>query len=76
MDILGRLIELQTAADAEHAKLTSLDGPEHAAQRQSWFTAAATIQAAITEHAQENGLNRFDLEAAVKKAARHPSDDG
>ncbi|MFD0447260.1 MULTISPECIES: hypothetical protein [Streptomyces violaceusniger group] len=42
MDIPDRLIELQTAADAEHAK--------------------------------DTGLSRADLEAAVKRAVRHPDD--
>ncbi|WP_413102205.1 hypothetical protein [Streptomyces sp. Inha503] len=74
MDIPDRLIELQTAADAEQAKLSGLVGDEHAAQWASWFTAAATVQAAITEHAKEAGLNRFELEAAVKKSVRHPDD--
>ncbi|GAA0906345.1 hypothetical protein GCM10009574_098630 [Streptomyces asiaticus] len=42
VDIPDRLIELQTAADAEHAK--------------------------------DTGLSRADLEAAVKRAVRHPDD--
>ena len=74
MDIPDRLIELQTTADAEHAKLTGLDGPEHAAQWQTWFEAAKKCQAAVTEHAKEAGLSRFEVEAAVKRAVRHPDD--
>ncbi|WP_275559258.1 hypothetical protein [Streptomyces sp. 5-6(2022)] len=32
MDIPDRLIELQQAANAKHAKLNGLEGDEHAAQ--------------------------------------------
>ncbi|WP_413808094.1 hypothetical protein [Streptomyces sp. OE57] len=74
MDIPDRLISLQTAADAEHAKLTGRDGDEHTTQWKTWFEAAATVQAAVTEHAKEAGLNRYELEAALKKAVRHPDD--
>ncbi|MFE5159628.1 hypothetical protein ACFRNT_14130 [Streptomyces sp. NPDC056697] len=74
MDIPDRLIELQTAADAERDKLTGLDGDERADQWQRWFEAAATIQAAVTEHAQKTGTPRGQIEAAVKRAVRHPDD--
>ncbi|MEU8723506.1 hypothetical protein [Streptomyces antimycoticus] len=72
MDIPDRLIELQTAADAEHAKLRGLDGDEHAAQWKRWRDAAVESQAAVTEHAQETGTPRNQIEAAVKRAVRHP----
>ncbi|MEU1800918.1 hypothetical protein [Streptomyces sp. NPDC019937] len=72
MDIPDRLIELQTAADAERAKLTGLADTEHEAQWKRWFEAASASQAAVTEHAREAGLSRAELEAAVKKAVRHP----
>ncbi|MGW3428867.1 hypothetical protein ACWDHW_13065 [Streptomyces melanosporofaciens] len=75
MEIPDRLIELQTAADAEHAKLTGLDGAERETQWKRWFEAAAVSQAAVTEHAQQMGTPRGQIEAAVKKAVRHPSDD-
>ncbi|MEU1805825.1 hypothetical protein [Streptomyces sp. NPDC019937] len=73
MDIPDRLIELQQTADDERAELTGLDGDEHAAQWPRWRDAAVKIQAAVTEHAQEAGLNRAALEAEVKKAVRHPA---
>ncbi|MCG0284443.1 hypothetical protein [Streptomyces sp. PSAA01] len=75
MDIPDRLIELQQAADAERDKLTGLDGQERADQWQRWFEAAAVSQAAVTEHAQQAGTPRGQIEAAVKKAVRH-RDDG
>ncbi|MDX3232563.1 hypothetical protein [Streptomyces sp. ME19-01-6] len=68
----ARLIALQQTADAEHANLTGLIGDEHRAQWKCWFDAAVESQAAITKHAEDAGLNRFELEAAVKKAVRHP----
>ncbi|MFI7315131.1 hypothetical protein [Streptomyces hygroscopicus] len=74
MDIPDRLIELQKTADDEHAKLAGLLGEEREAQWKRWHEAAVEIQAAVTAHAQENGLNRFETEAAVKKAVRHPDD--
>ncbi|MGW7597175.1 hypothetical protein [Streptomyces antimycoticus] len=70
MSDIDRLIELQRASDAEHAKLQGLDGEEHAAQWERWRKAAETVQAAITEAAGDG--NRYELEAKVKKAARHP----
>ncbi|MGW3563521.1 hypothetical protein ACWDSL_06405 [Streptomyces sp. NPDC000941] len=72
MDIPDRLTALQQTADAEHAKLAGLIGDEHDAQWKRWFDAAAEIQAAITRHAEDAGFNRFEVEAAVKKAVRHP----
>lgn len=72
MDIPDRLIDLQKAADAEYTKLAGLIGEEREAQWKRWFEAAAASQAAVTEHAKEAGLNRYELEAAVKKAVRHP----
>ncbi|WP_236669462.1 hypothetical protein [Streptomyces antimycoticus] len=74
MDIPDRLIELQTAADAERDKLTGLDRQERADQWQRWLEAAAASQAAVTEHAQKTGTPRGQIEAAVKKSVRHPDD--
>ncbi|MEV6130265.1 hypothetical protein AB0M05_26040 [Streptomyces violaceusniger] len=62
MDILDRLIELQTEADAERAKPTRLDGAEHAAQWQCWFTAAEASQTASPSTSRKPG------------SARHPDD--
>ncbi|WP_086859651.1 hypothetical protein [Streptomyces milbemycinicus] len=76
MDIPDRLLDLQKAADAERAKLAGLDGDEHAAQWKRWYDAAVEIQTAVTEHAQETGTPRYQVEAAVKKVVRHPSADG
>lgn len=73
MDIPDRLITLQQAADAEHAKLAGLSDAERETQWKHWYEAAVTVQAAVTDHAREAGLSRSELEAAVKKAVRHPA---
>ncbi|GAA2768596.1 hypothetical protein GCM10010103_76390 [Streptomyces paradoxus] len=48
-------------------------------QQTSWATAwrawrglANDVQAAVTEHAKEQGTPRHQVEADVKKARRHP----
>ncbi|MEU8725902.1 hypothetical protein [Streptomyces sp. AgN23] len=74
MSDIDRLIELQRASDAEFAKPTGLDGEEHQQHWERWRTAAETVQAAITKAAE--GQNRYELEARVKKAARHPETEG
>ncbi|MEU0844823.1 hypothetical protein ABZ370_35865 [Streptomyces sp. NPDC005962] len=73
MDIPDRIIALQQAADAEHAKLAGLPDADHQIQWKHWYDAAVTVQAAVTEHAREAGLSRVELESAVKKAVRHPA---
>lgn len=72
MDVPENLIELQRASDLEHAKLEGLNGAEWREQQEAWRMCAEASQAAITRHAVEHGLNRYELEAAVKRAARHP----
>ncbi|WP_275558458.1 hypothetical protein [Streptomyces sp. 5-6(2022)] len=74
MSDIDRLIELQRASDAEHAKLQGLSGEEHREQWEQWRAAAETVQEAITEAAE--GANRYELEAKVKRAARHPEPEG
>lgn len=36
---------------------------------------AAAVQARITEHAAAAGLDRYEVEMAVKRAVRHPEAD-
>ncbi|MEV7793396.1 hypothetical protein AB0O68_15595 [Streptomyces sp. NPDC087512] len=81
------LVEMQRAADQAHAQVEQLRdqyGPPTAApwgeqQSQTYETAwrawrdlARDVQAAVTEYAKELGEARYDAEASVKKAARHP----
>ncbi|MGD6749428.1 hypothetical protein [Streptomyces sp. BH105] len=66
------LIRLQRAADDEGKKLEHLDADEREKQREVWFEAAATAQAAATEFAQENDLNRYDVEKQLRQVTRQP----
>ncbi|GHJ26062.1 MULTISPECIES: hypothetical protein [Streptomyces] len=70
--VTDELIELQKSADAEHRRLSGLDGEERRAQWERWRAAAERAQSAVTEHAASAGLSRFEVERAVKKAVRHP----
>ncbi|ONI48614.1 MULTISPECIES: hypothetical protein [unclassified Streptomyces] len=60
IDIPPHLIELESTAWAEQ-EAGALTVPT-----------AAAVQTAITEHAAAKGVSRYELEAAVKKAVRHP----
>lgn len=55
--------------------MAGLTGDERDAQRTAWRDAAAAVQAAITKHAEEAGLNRYELGQAVKRAARGTEQD-
>jgi hypothetical protein len=54
---------LAAAADAKAAGY-SLEG------WRPWIEAAAVVQNAVAEHAAAAGVNRYELEMAVKAAAR------
>ncbi|MGW3867208.1 hypothetical protein ACWEDZ_37980 [Streptomyces sp. NPDC005047] len=84
---LDELVEMQHAADRAHAQVFALRdqyGPPTAApwsQQQTetyetawraWRDLARDIQAAVTAHAKDQGEKRYNIEAAVKKQARHP----
>jgi hypothetical protein len=66
------LIALQRAADGEGRNLGRLDDEERTKQREVWFEAAAKVDAAVTEFAREQGLNRFDVEKSLRQFVRHP----
>lgn len=59
---------------AAHAEAVS--GPYSPEAWQPWREAAAAVQAAVTAFAKEPPQNRFEVEAALKKAVRHPEPDG
>ncbi|RNG26044.1 hypothetical protein EEJ42_16340 [Streptomyces botrytidirepellens] len=69
------MIKLQRESDTEHAELAGLVGEKHREQWKRWREAAEAVQTAITEAAGEDE-NRYELEARVKKAARHPELEG
>ncbi|MFH9413973.1 hypothetical protein [Streptomyces rochei] len=83
---LEELVEMQRAADQAHAQVQQLRdqyGPPTAqpwSEQQTetyetawraWRDLARDVQAAVTEHAKEQGQLRNEVEAAVKKQARH-----
>ncbi|HZF92054.1 hypothetical protein [Streptomyces sp.] len=81
------LVEMQRAADEAHAQVLQLRDeygpPAHTEWTQqqtqtyetawrAWRDLARDIQAAVTEHARDEGRSRYEVEADVKKAVRHP----
>ncbi|MFI5831112.1 hypothetical protein ACIA6C_28325 [Streptomyces sp. NPDC051578] len=64
------LIRLQRASDAAWAAVR--EDPSDDAWA-AWRERAAEVQAAVTVYAQESGEPRNRVEAAVKKAVRHPA---
>ena len=79
-------MQLERAAVDAHARVEQLRseyGPptasawsdeQTAAYEQAWREwrkLASEVQAAVTEHASEQGLGRYDVEMDVKKKARH-----
>ncbi|MFZ3473073.1 hypothetical protein ACODT3_10935 [Streptomyces sp. 4.24] len=82
------LVPLQQAADDAHAEVKRLQeeygrptqeggwtDEQHAAWNAAmevWRDRGAEVQAAVTEHAKATGQDRMKVEAAVKKAVRHP----
>jgi hypothetical protein len=76
VDIPNELINLERTAEEARARLAGLTGAEYDAQWRAWRDASAVVQAAITAHAKTTaGANRYDVEQAVKRAARHTSED-
>ncbi|MBA9050545.1 MULTISPECIES: hypothetical protein [Streptomyces] len=69
------MIRLERSAEEERAKLAGLTGDEYGAQWRRWREAAGKAQAAITAHAEAVEANRYQVEQAVKKAARHDRED-
>lgn len=65
------LIALQRASDREQHALHQLhEYEERRHQRRIWFEAAQDAQAAVTQYASSRRLNRFEVERAVRIAAR------
>ncbi|WP_435246316.1 hypothetical protein [Streptomyces sp. NRRL F-5630] len=56
---------------ARLARIAGLSGEEADAQRRVWFAAAVEVQAAVTVWAREQGANRYEVEAALRRATRH-----
>ncbi|MFF5407839.1 hypothetical protein ACFY8K_33855 [Streptomyces misionensis] len=84
------LVTMQRAADAARAQVEQLRdtfGPPstqpwseqqtevYETAWRTWRDLARDAQAAVTKYAKEQGESRYDTEAGVKKAARHPADN-
>ncbi|MFF9090811.1 hypothetical protein ACF1BE_31415 [Streptomyces sp. NPDC014991] len=74
-EVPDELIELERSAEGERVKLAALAGGEYDAQWRRWREASETVQAAVTAHAETAGANRYEVEQAVKKAARHTQEN-
>lgn len=62
------LVALQRAANAAHREATAEGYSPDAWQ--PWIEASVAVQQGITAHASTQGVNRYELEMAVKAAAR------
>jgi hypothetical protein len=74
MDIPEELIELERSAIAEQRKAQA--EPYTAEGWAPWREAAERFQIALTVHAKEAGVSRYELEMAVKKAVRQSEPGG
>ncbi|QTE02842.1 hypothetical protein [Streptomyces cyanogenus] len=74
-DIPDELVKMERSAEAERAQLAGLSGEEYDAQWRAWRRAAEAFQAAVTEHSTREGMSRYELEQAVKKAVRRAEED-
>jgi hypothetical protein len=68
IELTDELLGLQRAALAAHAEATA-DGYSPEAWG-PWVEAATAVQAAVTAHAKATRQNRYEVEQAVKAAAR------
>ncbi|MFJ4926871.1 hypothetical protein [Streptomyces sp. NPDC088736] len=75
MDIPDDLITLERDAETQRAQLAGLGDAEYEEQWRAWRAASEAVQAAITAHAEASGVNRYEVEAAVKAAVRHGDED-
>ncbi|MFJ6348686.1 hypothetical protein ACIQKB_04315 [Streptomyces sp. NPDC092046] len=71
IELSDDLIQLMRNDVAAREAATS--GPYSAEAWQPWLEAATTLHAAITAHAEAAGVNRFDVESALKKLVLHPA---
>ncbi|RSS78591.1 hypothetical protein EF918_20375 [Streptomyces sp. WAC06614] len=69
MELTDELIRLQQASDEAREAVFTGGDPEAWAV---WRERAAEVQNAVTAYAKEIGEPRNAVEAALKKAARHP----
>jgi pyrroloquinoline quinone (PQQ) biosynthesis protein C len=68
IELTDELIRLQRTANAAREEATA--GAYSAEAWRPWSEAVGVVQAAVTEHAKETGQSRYEVEMAVKLAAR------
>ena len=71
IELTDELIQLQRAANAAREKATA--GPYTSEAWQPWMDAVEKVQAAFVEYAAKTGQDRYQVEMAVKLAARQES---
>ncbi|MFJ2676420.1 hypothetical protein [Streptomyces sp. NPDC087525] len=74
LEIPEDLLRLQRAANAARREATREDYSPEAWR--PWVEAAAVVQNAVAEHAAAAGVNRYELEMVVKRAAREADEAG
>lgn len=70
IELTDELINLQREAVA--ARETATAGGYDAEAWRPWREAAMRLHEAVTAHAEATEQNRFEVEAALKSAVRHP----
>jgi beta-xylosidase len=63
------LVKLERLAEEAHAAYTANPGDD---TRAAWRDAADAFLAAVVEHAAAEGVSRYEMEMAAKRAVRHP----
>ncbi|GAA0454425.1 hypothetical protein ACFQ2B_28030 [Streptomyces stramineus] len=76
LNIPNELIDLERAAVQAHSDFLTATPETRDDRIQTWRDATAAMLAAVAAHAAETGQSRYELEMAVKRAVRHPGDDG
>ncbi|MGW6703628.1 hypothetical protein ACWGDE_01860 [Streptomyces sp. NPDC054956] len=68
IELTDELIQLQRAANEARKQATA--GAYSAEAWRPWHEAVDAVHAAVTEHAKATRQNRYEVEMAVKQAAR------
>jgi hypothetical protein len=68
IELSDELIQLQRAANAARERATA--GPYTSEAWRPWLDAVEKVQAAVVEYAATTGQDRYEVEMAVKRAAR------
>lgn len=72
IELSDELIQLQRAAN--QARAAAMTGTYSAAAWRPWLDAVEAVQAAVVEYAAATGQGRYEVEMAVKLAAKEPAE--